>query len=151
MEYISKAQAKRDRNKGKSFESYVKDLKRTPTGLQFIENAEVLYDLIRDGYSLTGKPVTRAYLSEEFWCSKPKCTRSVEELSSLSALKDAGLLTSNSIDPFTGEKVSSFGCGSFYFGNTPFSFSDRFGRYMKYLVGVGKVERVSKTGYIPLE
>jgi hypothetical protein len=146
MEYISKAQAKRNRNKGKSFESYVKDLKRTPTGLQFIENAEVLYDLIRDGYSLTGKPITRSCLDNYFWGSNLGLGEDVEDLSRASSLRVLGL---GSVSPFSGEVFISD--RSFYFGNTPFSFSDRFGRYMKYLVGVGKVERVSKTGYIPLE
>jgi hypothetical protein len=150
MEYISRAQAKRDRNKGKSFEAYTRDLKRTPTGSQFIENAEVLYDFIKEGYSLTGEPITRSYLDSCYWDNFSVCGNS-EDTFNLEELRLSGL--SGGINPFTGEGPKSLliNPGSFYFGNSPFSFSDRFGRYMKYLIGVGKIKRVSKTGYIPVE
>jgi len=150
MDYISEAEKKRRRNKGKSFSSYLKDLKKSPTGGQFIENAEVLYDLIKEGYSLTGEPITRSYLESCYFESFSVCDNSEDTLN-LWELRLSGLV--GSINPFTGEETKSLFIkpGSFYFDILPFSFSDRFGRYMKYLIGTGKVERVSRTGYIPLE
>lgn len=142
--------------KKKDFDSYLKGLKKSPTGFEFIENANNLLDLIKDAYSLTGEPVTRAYLDNCYWNGVLRPTKTLED----SDLEDytrfinlKKVASGGPVNPFTGEVPSSILIrqGSFYFDNPPFAYSDRFGRYMRYLEGTGKVERVSRTGYIPLD